>query len=73
MDILHVTLCLALARRIHGTPSAVRTTAKRLAKKLHPNVRPVMRLVVESRDPLALVEKLISDYQESEIPITKEQ
>ena len=61
VTLLDAVLCLALAARIHGTDAAVKTTAKRLCKRLPGPQRAVVRLVTESRRPLLVVEKLLRD------------
>lgn len=61
VTLLDAVLCLALAARIHGTDAAVKTTAKRLCKRLPGPQRAVVRLVTESRRPLLVVEKLLQD------------
>ncbi|MFG0632020.1 hypothetical protein [Pseudomonas sp. xss_2] len=59
MDIVHATLCVALAARIHKTDAAVKSTAKRCAKKLSRLDRQIMFMIMNSKSPLATVEGCI--------------
>jgi len=61
VTLLDAVVCLALAARIHGTDAAVRTTAQRVCKRLPGSQRAVVRLIMESRRPLEVVEKLIRE------------
>ena len=63
MDLELAVLALALARRFHGTASAVKLTAKRAAKRLPGNRRAALAMVLNSRDPIAMVDKMVADYR----------
>lgn len=60
MDIVDAILCVALAARIHKSDEAVRSTAKRCAKKLSRMDRQIMFMIINSRSPLVTAEVCIS-------------
>lgn len=55
MMISDATLAVLLAAKIHGTDTAVRSTAKRCAKLLPRSKRDLMFQISESKKPLELV------------------
>jgi hypothetical protein len=52
------TLALFLAARIHGKNSAIKVTAKRCAKLLPRSKRDLMFSIVDSNEPLKLINYL---------------
>ncbi len=58
MTLTDVTLVLLLAARIHGTDEAVRASAKSCVKKLPRGKRDLIYTVINSRNPLDLVDFL---------------
>nr|WP_100548320.1 MULTISPECIES: hypothetical protein [unclassified Pseudomonas] len=58
MNLQDATLALFLAARIHGTDSAIKATAKRCAKQLPRSKRDLMFVIVDSNEPLKLVNYL---------------
>lgn len=58
MTIVDATIALLLAARIHGSNEAVKTTAKRCAKQLPRSKRDLMFSVIDSSNPLLLVDFL---------------
>lgn len=63
LTIVDATLALLLAARIHGTAQEVKATAKRCAKRLPRNKRYLMFGVVDSAQPLQLVENLAKQLE----------
>ncbi len=58
LNLQDATLALFLAARIHGTDSAIKATAKRCAKQLPRSKRDLMFVIVDSNEPLKLVNYL---------------
>lgn len=58
MTIVDATIALLLAARIHGSNEAVKATAKRCAKQLPRSKRDLMFSVIDSSNPLLLVDFL---------------
>ncbi|HHG5537187.1 hypothetical protein [Pseudomonas aeruginosa] len=58
MNLQDATLALFLAARIHGTNSAIKATAKRCAKQLPRSKRDFMFAIIDSAEPLKLVNYL---------------
>ncbi|MBN5495441.1 hypothetical protein JY564_03745 [Pseudomonas aeruginosa] len=55
MNLQDATLALFLAARVHGTDNAIKATAKRCAKRLPRSKRDLMFAIVDSVEPLKLV------------------
>ncbi|AYC33029.1 hypothetical protein D3880_11935 [Pseudomonas cavernae] len=58
MTIVDATIALLLAAKIHGTNEAIKATAKRCAKQLPRSKRDLMFSVIDSSNPLLLVDFL---------------
>ena len=58
MNLQDATLALFLAAHIHGTNTAIKATAKRCAKLLPRSKRDLMFAIVDSSEPLRLVNYL---------------
>ncbi|MFZ6049804.1 hypothetical protein ACFW0H_27230 [Pseudomonas sp. CR3202] len=58
MNLQDATLALFLAARIHGTDAAIKATAKRCSKSLPRSKRDLMFAIVDSAEPLKLVNYL---------------
>lgn len=58
MTLQDATLALFLAARIHGSNPAIKATAKRCAKLLPRSKRDLMFAIVDSSEPLKLVNYL---------------
>jgi hypothetical protein len=58
LNLQDATLALFLAARIHGTDNAIKETAKRCAKRLPRSKRDLMFAIVDSSEPLKLVNYL---------------
>ncbi|MNY60321.1 hypothetical protein D3C86_1968560 [compost metagenome] len=58
MNLTDATLVLLLAARIHGTDDAVRASAKSVVKKMPRGKRDLIYKVIDSPNPLALVQFL---------------
>ncbi|GLZ84357.1 hypothetical protein Pres01_04080 [Metapseudomonas resinovorans] len=58
LTLLDATLAVFLAARIHGTNSAIKATAKRCAKHLPRSKRDLIFAIVDSAEPLKLVNYL---------------
>jgi len=58
LNLQDATLALFLAARIHRTDSAIKATAKRCAKLLPRSKRDLMFSIVDSAEPLKLVNYL---------------
>ncbi|MGK8437313.1 hypothetical protein ACRS3X_08190 [Ectopseudomonas hydrolytica] len=58
MNLHDATLALFLAARIHDNNAAIKTTAKRCAKLLPRSKRDLMFAIVDSSEPLRLVNYL---------------
>lgn len=58
MNLQDAALALFLAARIHGSNSAIKATAKRCAKRLPRSKRDLMFAIVDSTEPLRLVNYL---------------
>ncbi|QEY62990.1 hypothetical protein FXN65_13235 [Metapseudomonas lalkuanensis] len=58
VNLQDATLALFLAARIHGSDSAIKATAKRCAKLLPRSKRDLMFAIVDSAEPLQLVNYL---------------
>jgi hypothetical protein len=56
MNLTDAIIALLLAARIHGTDQAVRATAKKVVKKLPGSKREMIYKVIDSEDPLLMVE-----------------
>jgi hypothetical protein len=61
MTLLDITLCLALAARIHNDSANVRATARRLVDRSPKEKQWVLALVLNSHDPLYLVQKMLEE------------
>jgi len=58
VNLTDATIALLLAAKIHGTSAAVQATAKRCAQHLPRSKRDLMFTVMNSREPLKLVEHI---------------
>lgn len=58
VNLQDATLALFLAARIHGSNSAIKATAKRCGKLLPRSKRDLMFAIVDSAEPLKLVNYL---------------
>lgn len=58
MTLLDATLALFLAAGIHGTNAAIKATAKRCSKLLPRSRRDLMFTIMDSTEPLKLVNYL---------------
>ncbi|MCY1314313.1 hypothetical protein D9M70_649390 [compost metagenome] len=58
MNLQDATLALFLAARIHGTDAAIKATAKRCTKLLPRSKRDLLFAIVDSSEPLRLVNYL---------------
>ncbi|HBO3861923.1 TPA: hypothetical protein L4T44_000710 [Pseudomonas aeruginosa] len=58
VNLTDATIALLLAAKIHGTDAAVQATAKRCSQRLSRSKRDLMFTVVNSREPLKLVEHI---------------
>lgn len=67
MDIIDAAICLLLAARIHGTDQALRATAKSLTKQLPRSARSIMFDIMNSKEPMALLSRLIEDVTVPEL------
>lgn len=61
---LDLLLCCVLAARLKGTPDAVRATAYRVGKKMHKRERHLATMFINSKDPLTMVEKVLTLWEE---------
>ncbi|UUY08679.1 hypothetical protein LRS11_01125 [Pseudomonas sp. J452] len=52
------TIALLLAAKIHGTNAAVQATAKRCSQRLPRSKRDLMFTVMNTRDPMKLIEHI---------------
>lgn len=71
MNLRDAVLYLQLATYLHRKNSGVRKVAKRIQKQVHPNLRPVVRLICESKDPISVI--LLMAAELSEQPCEKSQ
>lgn len=67
MNLTDALLILLLAARIHGTDEGVRTAAKSRVKKLPRSKRDGIYKVIDSKNPLRMVE-VIAQHLELESP-----
>jgi|GEM_PF-3023751 len=58
-DPVDVSIGLLLAARIHGTGTAVRRTARNMAKRADSRARPICAMVCDSRSPLDLLNHFV--------------
>ncbi|HCP53553.1 MAG: hypothetical protein CMK72_16125 [Pseudomonadaceae bacterium] len=58
MTLTDATIALLLAAKIHGTNAAVQATAKRCSRHLPRSKRDLMFTVMNSRDPMKLIEHI---------------
>ncbi|WAG76523.1 hypothetical protein LMK08_14120 [Metapseudomonas furukawaii] len=58
MNLQDATLALFLTARLHGNNAAIKATAKRCAKLLPRSKRDLMYAIVDSSEPLRLVNYL---------------
>lgn len=58
MTLTDATIALLLATKLHGTDAAVKATAKRCAQQLPRSKRDLMFSVLNSHEPLKLVEHI---------------
>ncbi|MCO6057969.1 hypothetical protein NG726_14980 [Pseudomonas sp. MOB-449] len=59
VNLQDATLALFLAARLHGSNAAIKATAKRCAKLLPRSKRDLMFAIVDSSEPLRLVNYLV--------------
>ncbi|MGU1745216.1 DUF7740 domain-containing protein [Pseudomonas aeruginosa] len=58
MNLTDATIALLLTAKIHGTNAALQATAKRCCQRLPRSKRDLMFTVMNSREPLRLVEHI---------------
>ncbi|MEO9335759.1 hypothetical protein ABI260_26055 [Pseudomonas guguanensis] len=58
MNLTDATIALLLTAQIHGTNAAVQATAKRCSQRLARSKRDLMFTVMNSREPLKLVDHI---------------
>ena len=61
MNLLDAIVCLALAARIHNDHDKVRATAWRVIGKVPYEQRTAVALIIKSKDPLTLVERMLEE------------
>ncbi|MDH0060105.1 hypothetical protein [Stutzerimonas stutzeri] len=63
MNLTDATIALLLTAKIHGTNAAVQATAKRCSQRLPRSKRDLMFTVMNSREPLRLVEHIAQNLE----------
>lgn len=58
MTLIDATIALLLAAKLHSTDTAVKATAKRCSQRLPRSKRDLMFTVMNSREPLKLVQHI---------------
>lgn len=61
MNLRDAVLYIELAAYIHRNNAAVKKVAKRLVKRVHPNYRPALALICESKNPLAVIKQMAEE------------
>jgi hypothetical protein len=58
VNLTDATIALLLAAKIHGSDAAIKATAKRCSQRLARSKRDLMFTVMNSREPLKLVDHI---------------
>lgn len=61
MTLREAVFYLELAALLHRSNPAVKKVAKRLIKRVHPNLRPTLGLICQSKNPLAVITLMASE------------